>query len=339
MSGLYDSSASSTNDKVQLVSLLDIEFAAERIANYAVRTPLLSFAALDGRVGAKVYVKPENLQRTGSFKFRGAFNRLSQLTDDEKAGGVVAWSSGNHAQGVAAAAKILGIRAAIVMPSDAPRVKIDGTKSYGAEIVHYDRYTESREDIGRDLALSRNAVLVPSYDDPGIIAGQGTCGLEIAQQLADIGVTPDALLVCCGGGGLVAGSSIAVKSSYPDIDVYSVEPVGFEDHKRSFETGHRVGIDPEARSICDALLSPTPGELTFPINIENLKGGLSVSDDEVRDAMRFAFSEMKLVVEPGGAVALAALLSGKLETRGKTIGIVLSGGNVDPLAFAEIVKA
>ncbi|MEO0881968.1 MAG: threonine/serine dehydratase [Pseudomonadota bacterium] len=319
------------------VSIDDIEQASDRIRSFAIRTPLLRYVPLDERVGAKVYVKPENLQRSGSFKFRGAFNRLSKLSSEERAAGVVAWSSGNHAQGVAAAAEILGIPATIVMPEDAPAIKTDGTRGYGAEIISYDRYTEDREEIGAALAAERGAVLVPSYDDLDIIAGQGTCGLEIAQQTEDIGVTLDKLLVCCGGGGLIAGSSIAVKSANPYTEIYSVEPDDFNDHKRSLRSGHRESNDPDARSICDALLSPTPGALTFPINRTNLTGGLSVSDEEVRAAMRFAFLDMKLVIEPGGAVALAALLSGKLDFEGQSIGIVLSGGNVDPGVFAEII--
>ncbi|MEM7663175.1 MAG: threonine/serine dehydratase [Pseudomonadota bacterium] len=319
------------------VSVDDVIAASERISGFAARTPLLTYASLNEQVGASVYVKPENLQRSGSFKFRGAFNRLSQLSDDERSSGVVAWSSGNHAQGIAAAAQILGIRAAIVMPEDAPLVKAEKTHGYGAEIISYDRYTESREEIGAALARERGAVLVPSYDDLHIISGQGTCGFEIAQQADELGVGLDHLLVCCGGGGLVAGTSVAMKAMSPDTEIYSVEPDGFDDHKRSFVSGQRETNSADARSICDALLAPTPGALTFPINRANLAGGLSVSDDEVRAAIRFAFSEMKLVVEPGGAVTLAALLAGKLDVAGQSVGIVLSGGNVDPSLFSDII--
>ncbi|MEO1407136.1 MAG: threonine/serine dehydratase [Pseudomonadota bacterium] len=319
------------------VSADDVIAASERISGFAARTPLLTYASLNEQVGASVYVKPENLQRSGSFKFRGAFNRLSQLSDDERSSGVVAWSSGNHAQGIAAAAQILGIRAAIVMPEDAPLVKAEKTRGYGAEIISYDRYTESREEIGAALARERGAVLVPSYDDLHIIAGQGTCGFEIAQQADELGVGLDHLLVCCGGGGLVAGTSVAMKAMSPDTAIYSVEPDGFDDHKRSFVSGQRETNSPDARSICDALLAPTPGALTFPINKANLAGGLSVGDDEVRAAIRFAFSEMKMVVEPGGAVTLAALLAGKLDVAGQSVGIVLSGGNVDPSLFSDII--
>ncbi len=318
------------------VEFRDVEAAAARIDGMAVRTPLLSFPALDARIGARVFVKPENLQRTGSFKFRGAYNRLAQLTEEEKRAGVVAWSSGNHAQGVAAAAKLIGAPAAIVMPADAPAIKVANTKAYGAEVVPYDRYTESREEIATRLAEERGATLVPSFDDEDIIAGQGTCGLEIAEQGKAAGVAFNAVLVCCGGGGLVAGSATAIKELSPDTDVYAVEPAGFDDHARSFVAGERVGNDPDARSICDALLAPKPGALTFPINQRLLAGGLVVTDDEARDAMRFAFSELKLVCEPGGAVALAALLTGKLEA--DAVAVVISGGNVDPGVFAEIIS-
>ena len=319
------------------VSFAAIEEAAARIKGVATQTPLLQSAPLNAAVGAEVYIKPECLQRTGSFKFRGAYNRLAQLTEAEKAAGVVAWSSGNHAQAIAAAAQILGVEAAIVMPADAPAVKTAKTRAYGAEIIAYDRHSESREEIGTKLARERGAVLVPSYDDPHIIAGQGTCGLELARQCAALGVSLDQLLVCTGGGGLIAGSARAVKHLSPETEIYSVEPAGFDDHARSLSSGRIERNDPAARSICDALLAPEPGAMTFPINREALSGGLVVTDDEVKHAMRFAFSELKLVVEPGGAVALAALLAGKLPKPGRAIGIVISGGNVDPDLFANIL--
>ncbi len=320
-----------------LVQFSDIVRAARRIEGEAVRTPVIESPALNQQVGARVLIKPECLQRSGSFKFRGAYNRLAQLNDAQRKAGVVAWSSGNHAQGIAAAAQILGITAAIVMPHDAPPVKAEKTRGYGAEIIGYDRYTESREEIGARLAEERGAVLVPSYDDPHIIAGQGTCGQEFAQQADALGIALDDLLVCCGGGGLIAGSSLAFASLSPDTAVYSVEPADFDDHVRSLASGQREKNPPDARSICDALLAPEPGALTFPINQATLSGGLSVSDDEVKTAMRFAFSTLKLVIEPGGAVALAALLAGKLDVKGKTVGIVISGGNVDPALFGEII--
>lgn len=319
------------------VSAADIERAAVRIEGYAVRTPLLESPALNDRVGARILMKPECLQRTGSFKFRGAYNRLAQLSETERGAGVVAWSSGNHAQGVAAAAQLLGMPAAIVMPDDAPAIKADKTRGYGAEVIGYDRYTENREEIGAALAKQRGAVLVPSYDDGDIIAGQGTCGLEIAQQAEALGATLDLLLVCCGGGGLIAGSSVAMAAYSAATRVYSVEPAAFDDHRRSLQSGRRECIAADARSICDALLAPQPGALTFSINRHTLSGGLAVTDEEVKAAMRYAFSTLKLVVEPGGAVALAAVLAGKLDMAGKTVAIVISGGNVDAALFSSIV--
>lgn len=316
----------------------EIRQAAVRIEGVAVRTPLLASAALDARVGARVFIKAENLQHAGSFKFRGAYNRLSQLAGAERRSGVVAWSSGNHAQGVALAARLLGMPAVIVMPADAPAVKIASTRALGADIRFYDRYTESREAIGERLTAERGATLVPSFDDPHIIAGQGSCGLEIAEQARARGVALDALLVCCGGGGLVAGISAALHVESPATRVYSVEPANFDDHARSLVSGRRETNPADARSICDALLAPQPGEMTFAVNRQTLAGGLSVTDDEVKAAMRFAFAELKLVVEPGGAVALAALLAGRIDVAGTTVGIVISGGNVDPGLFAAIIE-
>ena len=324
--------------KSMLINFTDVEAAAKRIEGAAVRTPVMESPVLNEEVGARILIKPECFQRTGSFKFRGAYNRLRQLSEKERAAGVVAWSSGNHAQGVAAAAKMLGVRAAIVMPDDAPAVKTANTRAYGAEIIAYDRYTQSREEIGARLAEERGATLAPSYDDPHIIAGQGTCGLEFAQQCSAHDASLDQLLVCCGGGGLIAGSSVAFKALSPHTEIYSIEPTEFDDHARSLESGKREKNPPGARSICDALLAPEPGALTFPINREMLTGGLSVTDDEVKAAMRYAFSTLKIVAEPGGAVALAAVLSRKLPVTGKTIGVVISGGNVDPAFFADIIS-
>ncbi|MEM8636883.1 MAG: threonine/serine dehydratase [Pseudomonadota bacterium] len=321
------------------VCIEDIRAAAERIRGHAIETPLLENVDLNQRTGASVFIKPESLQRSGSFKFRGAFNRLSQLNRNEREAGVVAWSSGNHAQGIAAAAQILDIPATIVMPHDAPSVKIKNTLSYGAQIVHYDRYKDDREAIGRHLAEKKKAILVPSYDDPNIIAGQGTCGLEIVSQLKSIGRTPDKVLVCCGGGGLIAGTSLAIKSHFPATEVYAVEPVGFDDHRKSLINGTRVENGANKKSICDALLAPIPGEVTFPINKTTLSGGLVVDDDEVLMGIAYAYSALKLVTEPGGVVALAALLSGKISAPGETVVIVLSGGNVDPDLFSKAISS
>ncbi len=319
-----------------MVDATDVEKAAERLDGVSVRTPLLQNFALDRLAGGKVLIKPECLQVTGSFKIRGAYNRLSQLTDEQASNGVVAWSSGNHAQGVAAAGALLGIRTTIVMPEDAPRAKLENTERLGGEVVTYDRYTGDREAIAMQIAAERDAALVPSYDHEHIIAGQGTVGLELAEDASNMGLPPDQVLIPCGGGGLSSGSALALKSRLPDVDVYAVEPVDFDDTARSFLANDRVRIDDTARSICDALQTPMPGELTFEINKTLLRGVLTVTDEEVRAAIRFAFRNLKLVVEPGGAVALAAILSGKLETAGKTTAIVLSGGNIDVDLFAEI---
>jgi threonine dehydratase len=320
-------------------SFADIEAAAARLAGRAVVTPLLASPALDEWVGGRVLIKPENLQRTGSFKFRGAYNKISQIPEADRAAGVVAFSSGNHAQGVAAAAGLLGVPATIVMPADAPRIKIENTRNYGAEVLLYDRYREAREEVAASLVAERGATLVRPYDDPDIIAGQGTCGLEIGQQAAVLGLQLDVLLVCCGGGGLTAGVALAMAELSPRIAVYTVEPEGFDDTARSLAASRRMVNESGAQSICDALLAPTPGELTFAINRRLLAGGLVVSDEETAEAMAYAFRHLKLVVEPGGAVALAALLSGKLDVRGRTTALILSGGNVDPERYAQVIAA
>lgn len=321
-----------------MIDIAEIEAAAKRLAGVSVRTPLLRNFELDAVAGGTVFVKPECLQVTGSFKIRGAYNFLSQLSPEQAQRGVVAFSSGNHAQGVAAAGSMLGVQTAIVMPEDAPRAKLENTRRLGGEVITYDRYTGDREALAREIAAERGAVVVPSYDHEDIIAGQGTVGLEIAEQAAELGKSPDQVLVCCGGGGLIAGSGTALKARLSDVSVHSVEPEDFDDTARSLRSGNREHVDDSARSICDALLAHMPGELTFAINQELLGDGLTVSDADVRAAMRFAFRHLKLVVEPGGAVALAAVLAGKIETTGKTTVVVLSGGNVDVEQFAEIQR-
>jgi threonine dehydratase len=315
----------------------DVKSAADLIRGIAVRTPLLEYQPLNEVAGGRVLVKFEGAQHTGSFKFRGAYNRLARIPKEARAFGVVAWSSGNHAQGVAAAAKLLGIPATIVMPADAPSIKLENTRALGAEVVLYNRLTESREKIASQLANTRGAVLVPSFDDPFIIAGQGTIGLEIIDQARQAQVTH--VLVPCGGGGLIAGIATAIKAVAPDINLYAVEPARFDDTRRSLITGKRKTVPPEASSICDALLTPSPGELTFPINQRLLSGGLVVTDDQVRAAMRFAFSKMKLVIEAGGSVALAAVLAGIAPpvSKNSDIVVVVSGANVDPNLYAEIL--
>ena len=319
-----------------MIRAADIQAAANRLEGVTVRTPLLQNAELDRLAGGTVLVKPECFQPIGSFKIRGAYNLLSQLTPEQAANGVVAWSSGNHAQGVALAGKLLGIHAAIVMPEDAPAAKLEATRRLGGEIITYDRYSEDREAIARKIAAERGAEIVPSYEDERIIAGQGTAGLEIAEQATELGLGVDNLLVCCGGGGLTAGCAIGLHAVFPDANVFTVEPEDFDDTARSLDRGERVANSPDARSICDALLTDMPGQLTYDIMREHVAAGLTVSDAEVRDAMRFAFRNLKVVVEPGGAVGLAAVLAGKADTAGKTTAIIFSGGNVDAELFASI---
>ena len=250
---------------------------------------------------------------------------------------MVAWSSGNHAQGVAHAAQLLGMPATIVMPDDAPQIKVNNTLAYGAEIVTYDRYTESREEIATAIAEKRGALIVPSYNDPYIIAGQGTAGLEILAQAEEMDVKVGAVIVCCGGGGLTSGIATAIKSKLPEAAIYAAEPQGFDSTGRSLRSDHAIGNDPDARSICDALQSPLPGEMTLAINRHFDVGGLAVSDDEVRAAVRFAFEKMKLVAEPGGAAALASALAGKVPDHDGAIAVIISGSNVDPDVYCQIL--
>jgi threonine dehydratase len=319
------------------VSAADVDAAAKVVAPFAVRTPLLSFPVLDERAGTKVFLKPEMLQRTGSFKFRGAFNKLSSIPQDKRGGGVVAFSSGNHAQGVAAAAKILNMQATIVMPADAPLSKRERTKSYGAEVVLYDRDREDREAIAGGIAAKRGATLVRPYDDPFVIAGQGTAGREIAEDMSARGLVPDIVVAPASGGGLIAGVATAVKARFPQAELIVAEPKGYDDHALSLRAGHREAHPAAARTICDALMAAMPGELTFSINSKLLARGVSASDEEVAAAIAFAYRELKLVVEPGGAVGLAALLSGRIDAKDKNVVIVLSGGNVDADLFAKLV--
>ena len=319
------------------VTFADIEAAAGRLQGLAVRTPLVESPALNARLGARILLKPETLQHAGAFKFRGAMNKISQLSPEQRARGVVACSSGNHAQGVALVARMLGAPAVIVMPADAPAMKVANTRGYGAEVIHYDRYSEDRDAITRGISQDRGMTIVWPFDDEDIVAGQGTVGLELVGQAKDLGATLDVVLTPVGGGGLAAGVSTAVKHLQPGAKVYGVEPAAFDDTVRSLASGHREKIDPAARSICDALQSPSPGAITFPINQRLLDGVLTVTDKQVAEAIRYAYTTLKLVVEPGGIVGLAALLAGELDVAGQTVGIVLSGGNIDPALFSRIL--
>lgn len=318
----------------------EITAAAGRIKGVLVETPLLENSRVNDRLGGRLLIKPEGLQRTGSFKVRGAWNCLSQLDAAQRARGVVAFSSGNHGQAIAWAAKQLGIATAIViMPKDAPAAKISRTRAWGAEVILYDRTTEDREAIGRRLSEERGLALVPPFEHRQIIAGQGTLALEAARQAAAMGATPAALLLGGSGGGLAAGCALAWEQVLPEARVWMVEPEGFDDHGRSLATGSRQQNVPGGKSICDSLLSPIPGDLTFRINAPRLGGALAASDADAAAAMRFAFEEYGLVVEPGGSLGLAAVITGKFPLEGRCAVVLLSGANVDAELYARLLTA
>jgi threonine dehydratase len=329
--------ANHLDSSVTLPTAADVDAAALRLAGVALRTPLISSPTLDALTGGRIFLKAETLQRTGSFKFRGAYNKVSMIPEADRKGGVVAYSSGNHAQGVAAAAKLLSMPAVIVMPTDAPRPKRERTAALGAEVVLYDREHEDREAIATGIAQDRGAVLVPPYDDLLIIAGQGTAGREIIEDLAVLGLAPDLVVVNASGGGLTAGMALAIKARVPSAQIYTAEPAGFDDHARSFRSGKRERNPTMSGTICDALMAQSPGKLTFEINRTLVGDGVSANDEDVARAVAFAFRELKLVVEPGGAVGLAALLAGKIDVKNKIAVAVLSGGNVDPELFSRLV--
>ncbi len=311
----------------------DVQAAARRLEGVTIRTPLLENERVNRKLGGRLFLKAECLQRTGSFKLRGAYNFLASMSETDRARGVVGWSSGNHAQGLAEAARLLGVKATIVMPADAPALKVANTRASGAEIVLYDRVKDSREAIGQGIAASTGATIVPPYDHPWILTGQGTAGLEIAEQAKALGVTLDAVAAPCSGGGLATGVALGVKGLSPTTSVHAGEPAGFDDLARSLASGTKQKNEKLSGSICDALLAPTPGDVTFPLAQKVLGPGLVVTDEEVLDAMEVAFREFKLVLEPGGAVALAAALTGKLTVKGRAVAVVCSGGNVDHATF------
>lgn len=316
-------------DSTGLPEFADVEAAAVRIAPHAVETPLFENPALNAMLGGRVFLKPESLQRTGSFKFRGAYNRIGLIAERERANGVVAFSSGNHAQGVAAAAALFGIPATIVMPKDAPRAKIEGTKSLGAEVVYYDRVTEDREAIATKIVKTLGATLVRPFDDAGIIAGQGTIGLEIVRQAAARRVKLDAVLVPCSGGGVVTGIALALSGTSPGTEAVSVEPERFDGMRLSLASGERVTAPGGPLSIADALMAPVPGHIPFALAKKYLRTGVSVGEDALAEAVAYAARNLKLIIEPGGGAGLAALLSGRYDVRGGNVAVVLSGGNCD----------
>jgi threonine dehydratase len=325
------------------VTLDDIRTAAERLTGKAVMTPLLESPLLNERLGCRVLIKAENLQLTGSFKFRGAYNRICQLDPKTLAKGVVAYSTGNHAQGVAAAAKYAGTQAVIVIPEDAPQIKKQNTRAWGAELAFYDRDKDDRVALAEEIAAARGgAALVPPFDHEQVITGQGTIGLEIMAQAQEMGATPDAVVIPCGGGGLTAGIGTAIKGLAPACDIFMAEPLAYDDTRRSLNAGERCTVDlgpGHATTFCDALTAPMPGEITFPINQRHVSAVLAITDDDVCRGLYAAFSYYKLVLEPSGAIGLAALINGTLgqecNLQGKTIVVVASGGNIDATTFTD----
>lgn len=316
-----------------LPTFADVQAAARRLDGVTIRTPLLENERVNRALGGRLFIKAECLQRTGSFKLRGAYNFLAAMSETDRAKGVVGWSSGNHAQGLAEAARLLGVKATIVMPADAPALKVANTKASGADVILYDRVKDSREEIGQGIAAKTGATIVPPYDHPWILTGQGTTGIEIAEQAKALSVTLDAVAAPCSGGGLATGVALGVKGISPTTSVHAAEPAGFDDLARSLAAGTKQRNAKLSGSICDALLAPTPGDITFPLALKVLGPGLVVSDDDALDAMELAFREFKLVVEPGGAVALAAALTGKLPVKDRAVAVVCSGGNVDHETF------
>lgn len=320
-------------------SYADIEKAVERIRGHVIKTPLLESELLNERVGGRILIKAEVLQKTGSFKVRGATNKVKSIIEQKKPTRLIAFSSGNHAQAIAVTAKKFGIPVTVVMPETAPPIKIQNTKAYGAEIIFYNPRLDNREQMAVQLLQEQGSVLVKPYDDPVVIAGQGTVGYEIVQQTQELGIDDCAVVAPCGGGGLVSGIALAVKHHRPNARVWAVEPEYYNDTQRSLKSGKRENNEHSApASICDSIITPTPGEITFRINARYLEGVVCVSDNEVKNAMKSAFNTYKLVVEPGGCVGLAAVLSGKIDIKGRTVVVILSGGNADSALYAHILE-
>ena len=317
-------------------SYQNIDTAHSQIKNQIIQTPLISNDYINKKLNSKIFFKLENLQNTGSFKFRGASYKISTLNDENKKNGVVAYSSGNHAQAVAYASLQQNINCKIIMPKNAPKIKIENTRKYKAEVILYDPETESRESIGEKISIEENRTLIRPYDDIDIIAGQGTAGKEIYEQLMQISTIPDIYLCCCGGGGLIAGTSTYLKEKFTNIKSYSVEPFGFEDTKKSLNSGKILPNEKGYTSICDAIITPQPGDVTFPINLKNLQDGLVVTDEEVKNAIKFLSEHLKIIVEPGGAVAATAALTEKINLKNKTVVVMISGGNIDFEMFTRL---
>ena len=317
-------------------SYQNIDTAHSQIKNQIIQTPLISNDYINKKLNSKIFFKLENLQNTGSFKFRGASYKISKLNDENKKNGVVAYSSGNHAQAVAYASLQQNINCKIIMPKNAPKIKIENTRKYKAEVILYDPETESRESIGEKISIEENRTLIRPYDDIDIIAGQGTAGKEIYEQLMQISIIPDIYLCCCGGGGLIAGTSTYLKEKFTNIKSYSAEPFGFEDTKKSLDSGKILSNEKGYTSICDAIITPQPGDVTFPINLKNLEDGLVVTDEEVKSAIKFLSEHLKIIVEPGGAVAATAVLTEKIDLKNKTVVVMISGGNIDFEMFKSL---
>ena len=317
-------------------SYKNIDSAYTEIKNNIIRTPLISSDYINTQLNSKVFFKLENLQTTGSFKYRGAYYKISKLSDENKKNGVVAYSSGNHAQAVAYASLQKNISCKIIMPKNAPKIKIENTKKYKAEVILYDPKTESRESIGEKISIEENRSLIRPYDDIDIVSGQGTAGKEIYEQLMQNSIIPDIYVCCCGGGGLIAGTSTYLKDKLPNIKSYSAEPFGFDDTKKSLNSGKILSNEKGHQSICDAIVTPQPGIVTFPINLKNLENGLVVKDEEVKNAIKYLSEHLKIIVEPGGAVAATAVLTEKIKVKNKTVVVMISGGNIDLEMFKSL---